>query len=160
MALLVKAVMRTAFGWQFLGSFKGHPHLQGRAKKAFQKDARFAAVTNTFYWGDKHMEGKKSYKLPKGYIFSTIYDIIELQNGELILSDTRHGRIHYQVAMYGYVWELLYVVTDIGISKTDVTLRIIGERKDNAKEIRREFALLDSMLEGGAVVQLTCSAIS
>jgi len=62
--------------------------------------------------------------------------------------------------MYGYVWELLYVVTDIGISKTDVTLRIIGERKDNAKEIRREFALLDSMLEGGAVVQLTCSAIS
>jgi len=100
------------------------------------------------------MEGKKKYPRTKGYILNTIYDIIELQNGRIIMSDTRHGRIHYQVSMYGYEWELLYIVTDIGKDRSDVSLRVVGERKDKEKEIRREFALLDSMLDGGAAVKM------
>ena len=100
------------------------------------------------------MEGKKTYLKTKRYILDTIFDIIELQNGALVLSDARLGRVHYEVSMYGYVWELLYIVTEIEASACIVTLRMIGERKDKAREIRREFALLDSMLEGGAIVQI------
>ena len=100
------------------------------------------------------MEGKKKYPRTKGYILNTIYDIVELQNGRIILSDTRHGRVHYQVSMYGYEWELLYIVTDSGKDRSDVSLRVIGERKDKEREIRREFALLDSMLDGGAAVKM------
>ena len=98
------------------------------------------------------MEGKKTYPRVKEYILNTIYDVIELQNGHIIMIDTRHGRVHYEVSMYGYVWELLYMVTDKETDLSEVSLRVIGERKDKEKEIRREFALLDSMLEGGAAV--------
>ena len=101
------------------------------------------------------MEGRKTYHKPKNFILNTIYDIIELQNGAIILSDAIHGRVHYHVSMYGYEWELLYTIADVGRNKSDVTLSVYGERHDKAKEIRREFALLDSMLEGGAKVKIT-----
>ena len=100
------------------------------------------------------MEGKKTYPKPKNYIFNTVYDIIELQNGELILSDTKLGRIYYKVSMYGYVWEFLYVITELRTGKCEVSIRVIGERKDKAREIRREFSLLDAMLDGGSNVEL------
>ena len=88
------------------------------------------------------MEGIKTIDRSKGEIINAIFDIIELQNGELILSDSRRGKVHFQLTMYGYVWELLYAINDIGIGKCDVTLRVIGDRQDKEGEIRREFALL------------------
>ena len=100
------------------------------------------------------MVGKKTYQNAKGDIFNTIYDIIELQKGELILSDTRLGRLQYQLSMYDYVWEMLYTITETSGNKSDVTLRITGDRQDKQKEIRREFALLESMLRGGADVKI------
>jgi len=100
------------------------------------------------------MVGRKTYQNSKGDIFNTIYDIIELQKGELILSDTRLGRLQYQVTMYDYEWEILYTITESSGSRSDVTMRIIGDRQDKQKEIRREFALLESMLLGGADVKI------
>ena len=100
------------------------------------------------------MEGRKTYPKSKGYILNTIYDVIELQKGNIIMTDTKHGRVHYQISMYGYVWELLYIVSESDVELSEVSLRVIGERKDKAKEIRREFAILDAMLEGGANVNL------
>jgi len=104
------------------------------------------------------MEGKKAYQKSKKLILNTIYDIIELQNGDIILSDANLGRVQYQVSMYGYQWEFLYIINEKDAGKSTVTLRVIGERKDKAKEIRREFALLDAMLEGGAEVHL-CDSV-
>ena len=101
------------------------------------------------------MEGKKTYSKTKSYIFNTVYDIIELQKGDLILSDTRLGRLQYQITQYGYIWELMYLINEKGANKSEVTLSVIGERKDKAKEISREFALLDSMLEGSSSVKFT-----
>ena len=101
------------------------------------------------------MEGKKTYTKPKGYILNTIYDVIELQKGNIIMTDTKHGRVHYQVSMYGYEWELLYIVSGNEADRSEVSLRVMGERKDKAREIRREFAILDAMLEGGAAVTLS-----
>ena len=101
------------------------------------------------------MEGRKTYPKSKGYILNTIYDVIELQNGQIIMTDSKHGRVHYQVSMYGYVWEMLYIVSDKGTSRSEVSLRVIGERKDKVKEIRREFTLLDAMLSGGTDVEFS-----
>ena len=103
------------------------------------------------------MKGKKQYSVSKGAIFSTVYDIIELQNGDMILSDTARGLLYYKLTMYDYVWELMYSITEIGYEKSCVTLRLIGDRQDKAQEIRREFALLEMMLGGGADVKL-CDA--
>ena len=100
------------------------------------------------------MQGIKTFTRNKGDIINAIYDIIELQNGELILSDSRRGKVHFQVTMYGYVWELLYSISDMGISKCDVSLRVVGDRQDKAREIRREFALLETILGGGADVEI------
>ena len=101
------------------------------------------------------MEGNKTYSLPKGIILDTIYDIIELQNGKLILSDAIHGRIHYHISMYGNTWELMYTVSSMGKNRSNVTLSVCGERRDLKREVLRQFALLDSLLEGGASVKLT-----
>jgi len=100
------------------------------------------------------MEGIKSFTRSKEDIINAIYDIIELQKGDLILSDKKHGLIHFELTMYGYLWELLYKISDMGTSKCEVSLRVIGERKDKAREIRREFALLDAILNGGADVMI------
>ena len=56
------------------------------------------------------MEGTKSFTRSKEDIINAIYDIIELQKGELILSDKRHGLIHFELTMYGYLWELFYKI--------------------------------------------------
>ena len=100
------------------------------------------------------MQGIKTFTRNKGDIINAIYDIIELQKGELILSDSKRGKVHFQVTLYGYVWELLYSIADMGIGKCDVSLRVVGERHDKAREIRREFALLEMILSGGADVKL------
>jgi len=86
-----------------------------------------------------------------------IYDIIELKSGEMILCDTLQGKLLYQVTMYDYVWQLLFGITEIGTGKCEVGIQVIGERQDKVKEIRREFALLDMMLEGGAEVRIVDS---
>jgi hypothetical protein len=100
------------------------------------------------------MKGKKQYSVSKGAIFSTVYDIIELQNGDMILSDTARGLLYYKLTMYDYEWELMYTITESGFEKSDVTLRLIGDRQDKVQEIRREFALLEMMLGGGADVTI------
>ena len=101
------------------------------------------------------MEGNKTYPKTKSYIFNTLYDIIELQNGEIIICDTIQGKLLYRVTMYRYIWQLLYSISEIGNSKCEVSISVIGERQDTKREIRRQFALLEAMLEGGADVKLT-----
>jgi len=103
------------------------------------------------------MEGNKTYQKSKSYIFNTLYDIIELQNAEMIICDTIQGKLLYQATMYGYVWQLLYSISEIGNSKCEVSISVIGERQDKKREIRRQFALLDAMLEGGAEVRIVDS---
>ena len=100
------------------------------------------------------MEGKKVFSNDKRYIINTIYDIIELQDGDLILSDAPHGIVYYKLTMYGYEWELIYTITEASEKKCNVSLRLIGDRQDKAQEIRREFALLETMLGGGADVTI------
>ena len=94
------------------------------------------------------MESTRTYPRSKEYIINTIYDIIELQKGSLILSDALRGIVYYKISMYGYEWELMYTVAPcLPAIQCSVTLRIIGERRENEKEMRRAFKLLESMLD-------------
>ena len=110
-----------------------------------------------------YMERTKTYPRSKEFIVNTLYDIIELQKGSLILSDFVRGIVYYKLSMYGYEWELMYTVTETAKSghasrggsaksiqpadQSSVTLRIIGERRENEKEMRRALNLLESMLD-------------
>jgi hypothetical protein len=100
------------------------------------------------------MKGKKNYAYPKRYLLDTIHDIVELQNGKLLISDAIYGRVFYRLSMYGYTWELLYNIVSLNKTKCCVTIEISGERRDKKKEIRREFALLDVMLGGDTQVEI------
>jgi len=106
------------------------------------------------------MERSTTYPRTKEFIINTLYDIIELQKGKLLLSDAARGIVYYRISMYGYEWELMYTITEIqgqtgrnasgscdpNKSQSSVTLRIIGEQRENEKEMRRAFALLEAML--------------
>ena len=106
------------------------------------------------------MEHTKQYPRSKEFIINTLYDIVELQKGSLILSDAVRGIVYYKISMYGYEWELMYTISEIQgktrlctnsgpgppKAQSSVTLRIIGERRENEKEMHRAFALLESML--------------
>ena len=100
------------------------------------------------------MMGIKTFAMNKGEIINAIFDIIELQNGELLFSDSRRGRVHFRLTMYGYSWELLYTINDMGECKCDVSLRVVGDKQDKTREIRREFALLETILNGGVNVRI------
>ena len=109
------------------------------------------------------MERTKTYPRSKEFIINTLYDIIELQKGSLILSDFMRGIVYYKLSMYGYQWELMYTVTETArqghaslsssaksgspADQSSVTLRILGGRRENEKEMRRAFYLLESMLD-------------
>ena len=109
------------------------------------------------------MERTKTYPRSKEFIVNTLYDIIELQKGSLILSDFVRGIVYYKLSMYGYEWELMYTVTETAkpgqanrgvyarlrppADQSSVTLRILGGRRENEKEMRRALNLLESMLD-------------
>ena len=101
------------------------------------------------------MEGKKVYYQPMGMVLDAINDIVELQNGKLTYSDTPHGKIHFIIRMYAFKWELQFTVTDIGKNQSSVIIEIGGEKRGKEDLIKREFALLDSMLMSGSQIEIT-----
>ena len=99
------------------------------------------------------MQGKKAYLQPKGTVLNTIHDIVELLRGKPTVTDTPNGKVNTRLTMYGYKWDILFTVTDIGKNRCNVTIEIEGERKDKKREIRSVFSLLDSMLLVGAEIE-------
>ena len=92
------------------------------------------------------MEDKKTYQQPRRTILNTIHDIMELQNAKITFSDTPNGKIHFVTKMYGNKWEHRLTVTDIDKNQCSVKIEIGLNAIDGEKQIKREFALLDSML--------------
>jgi len=92
------------------------------------------------------MKGNKVYQQPMGTVLDVINDIVELQNARLTFSDTPHGKINFIVKMYANRWEHRFTVTDAGKNQCRVKIDIGQETKSCENQIRREFALLDSML--------------
>ena len=100
------------------------------------------------------MEGKKVYLQPRGALLDAIHDIVELQRGRKLVTDTPHGTVQFVVSMYGFKWELHFTVTDIGKNRCQVQLEVGGAETGQEKLIYRQFALLDSMLIWGAQVEV------
>ena len=99
------------------------------------------------------MQGKKAYLQPRGTVLNTIHDIVELLRGKPTVSDTSNGKVCTRLTMYGYKWDILFTVTDIGKNCCSVAIEIEGERRDKRREIRSVFSLLDSMLLIGAEIE-------
>ena len=92
------------------------------------------------------MEGNKVYPKPRGTVLNTIHDIIELQNAKITFSDTPNGKIHFVTKMYANKWEHRFTVTDIDKNQCCVKIEMQQKTMDGDSQIKREFALLDSML--------------
>ena len=101
------------------------------------------------------MEGSKIYLQPCTTVLNAVSDLAELQKGKLIFSDVRRGMIYFNIHMYAFKWGLRFTVTDIGKNRSKVTIEADGEKRARANLIRREFALLDSILIIGAEIELT-----
>jgi hypothetical protein len=92
------------------------------------------------------LENERIYLQPAKMMLNAVNDIVELQKAEVTYSDIPHGKLHFLVEMYGFAWEYRFTVTDIDGSCSRVVLDISGEAANKARKIRRQFALLDSML--------------
>jgi len=92
--------------------------------------------------------GTKIYLQPDGMVFGTISDLAEMQGATVAYSDSRQGKICYSVNLYGITLEYRFSITGIEKKRCIVRLEIIGPELGQGKEImlRRQFALLDSML--------------
>jgi hypothetical protein len=103
---------------------------------------------------DGGMKGKKIYLQPATSLIDAVLDIAELQNGRLTYSDTSRGVVHFRISMYGARHELRFNVTDIGKNRCRVLLGTDADKAYRERWIRREFALLDSMLVTGAQLEI------
>ena len=101
------------------------------------------------------MEGSKIYLQPCATVLSAVSDLAELQKGQFTFSDTHRGQIHFAIEMYAFRWELRFAVIDIGKNRSKVTIEAGGELRARRNLIRREFALLDSILLIGAEIEIT-----
>jgi hypothetical protein len=84
-------------------------------------------------------------------VLNAINDIVELQKGTLIDSDTENGRISFRVSMYSYTWEFCFTVSNAAKNNEDstcsrVSLKAKGNRIGKETMIKQEMILLDSML--------------
>jgi hypothetical protein len=101
------------------------------------------------------MEGNDSgtvreYPYPAPTVINAINDLVELQKGEVTFDDILHGKLFFQVEMYGFMWEYQFTVTDKGAGRSLVKLEVEGEATNKALRIAREFVLLESMLNGNS----------
>jgi len=79
-------------------------------------------------------------------VLNAINNIVELQKAKLTFSDTPNGKINFVVRMYANRWEHRFTVTGINKNKCSVKLEIGHGSLNGEMQLKREFALLDSML--------------
>ena len=90
---------------------------------------------------------EKIYPRSVGVVLSTINDIVELQKAQLTFSDTPSGKINFVITMYAYKWEICFTVIGIGRKQSRVSLEVAGDQLGRADIFRREFSLLESLLD-------------
>ena len=106
--------------------------------------------------GVKHMDaiGKKIYLQPKEAVLNAISDLVELQKGKVVFSDTPNGIVHFSLKLYHNKWEYRFLVRDIGKNRSIVELELGSDGAGTESIINREYMLLDAMLVEGAKIEL------
>ena len=92
--------------------------------------------------------GVRVYPRSREMMLNAIHDLVEMQKAEETYTDIPGGRIHFFVEMYGFEWEYRFAVEGLGQNRSRVRMELGGKATDKADRIRRQFALLDSMLPG------------
>ena len=110
---------------------------------------------------------EKVYLQPVEMVYSALLDLMELQKGKEILNDPLSGKLHFKITMYGFVMELRFTLLEMDWNRCGVTLEIPVDDSHGNDEgddlrylqdtIRREFALLDSMLLIGTPFEVSYS---
>lgn len=95
------------------------------------------------------------YLQPKEMVYNALLDLMELQKGKEIASNSSLGELHFKIEMYGFKWALRFAVLGMDYNRCGVTLNLEEDEfgGDEDEElwyledmVRREYALLDSML--------------
>jgi len=93
--------------------------------------------------------GEKIYLLPEDMVFEAIADLARMQGAEINLSDSSQGKISFFADLYGAMREYCFSITNIDKKRCNVRLTVVDPEIDKPGKkvmIRRQFALLDSML--------------
>ena len=93
--------------------------------------------------------GAKMYLIPEGMVFEAITDLAVIQGAKVTLSDSSQGKISFFADLYGALREYSFSITSIDKKRCNVRLTVVDPEIDEPGKkvmIRRQFALLDSML--------------
>ncbi len=93
------------------------------------------------------MTEERLYPLSREYLCNIVCDIIELQKGKNVTSDTALGQIGFTTRMYGVRHKYDFEITKEG-DNCRVRLTAGGEGSNGAKRLRMMFALMESMMAG------------
>ena len=96
-----------------------------------------------------NLTGSKIYLLPEHIIFDAVTDLAGMQGAKITLSSTVEGKICFFADLYGEMREYRFFIINIGKKRCNVRLEIVdpeADRPDKKAMIKRQFALLDSML--------------
>jgi hypothetical protein len=99
------------------------------------------------------MTGSGVYLQSWDYVINSIYDVQEMQKGNETFCDSGKGVINFIVSMYHQKWECRFAVEEIGKNRCRVTIGIGGDVPNHDDKIRREFALLDTMLVANTEIE-------
>lgn len=88
---------------------------------------------------------ERSYPLPFMTVFGAVQDVMELQKGKAIFSDSANGRLDFATLMYGKKQLNRFAVTPQE-SGCSVRLNIEGGPANESNNLLGMFALLDSIL--------------
>jgi hypothetical protein len=108
--------------------------------------------------GKSQLEGNKIYQHSRGQIIQVINDMAELQKARFCFCNTPKGKINFLVRMYHNKWEHRFTVKETGLNQSSVKIEINQENRGSEDQIKREFALLDSMLNDDEQIELISEA--
>lgn len=102
------------------------------------------------------MTAKKIYLLSSMIVYKGMLDLMDSQNGQVILEDYAQRILHFSVVMFDMIWTLRFNAAAIDRTRCEAALDIKEESLDGepweetrvlaGSVLRREFAMLDAML--------------
>ena len=91
------------------------------------------------------MTEERLYPLSREYLCNIVNDIIEMQKGKNVTSDTAQGQIGFTTRVYGFRHKYDFEILKEG-DNCRVRLTAGGDGNSGAKRLRMMFALMESMM--------------
>lgn len=95
---------------------------------------------------------ERYYPAGREYLLNLISDIIELQNGKHVESDTAKGHVAFSVRMYGFRHPYRFAISEEG-ALCRVRMETDGAAESDEHRLYQMFALLESLMVSPARVQ-------